>query len=89
MSTISSEEIMNQLLELERELIELEEKFSESFEKRERDLFEATDRKFHEIESSINKVQNKFLQYEKSNSEKRRKYKSSHPKLDLEPQFQV
>lgn len=87
MSAISSQDVINQLLEIERELIELESKFAESFETRERAFFEATQYKVQEIENDLNRIQYSFNEIEKTRiaEDDRNEYR----KLDLEPQFQV
>ncbi|GAA0347965.1 hypothetical protein GCM10008967_42860 [Bacillus carboniphilus] len=86
MRTISSEEILNQLGDIERELEKLEEIFAVSFEEREKEFIQETNQRLHHIDLEINRINHRYIEMERNNS---RKSKSTRRKLELDPQFQV
>mgnify|MGYP001379748585 CR=1 FL=1 len=69
MVAISSEEVIHQLLQIEKELIELEALFAESFEQRERDFIESANKRVQQAEGDLQAAQKQFEQIKESSAE--------------------
>ncbi|HWO76356.1 MAG TPA: hypothetical protein VNM69_10735 [Bacillus sp. (in: firmicutes)] len=68
MIAISSEEVIHQLLEIEKELIELEALFAESYEQREREFMELTNKRVQKAEGDLQAAQEQFQQIKEESS---------------------
>ncbi|MET3696074.1 hypothetical protein SAMN05877753_102393 [Bacillus oleivorans] len=69
MIAISSEEVIHQLLQIEKELIELEALFAESFEQREREFIELTNKRVQKAEGDLQTAQVQFEQIKETAAE--------------------